>query len=426
VHFEPQAVPAEMASLFRQFVSITTWKPWAKRLADFDRRIAQNPLLDEYFAQRYPIEVAMRHLHQQQLRGARFRLPTDHAETALFGFIAMVARVHPRLGPRGQTRLAGMLRSGLDTEAGLAPLEHEMGIAAHLMARGFDVSFSDIETGGGFDILARRDVAVLEVECKTVSGDLGRKIHQRRLYQLGGQVYQLMGAALERRAVGQLARIQLPDRLRGTDQQLKAIRERLAKVLESGQSISEPSPCAIDYREFSLAGSPFETMRPETLDMEAARQYVERAVGLPLEHAVMVFRPFHSAVVIAIESLQDNSMMRGLVRQLKDSVKSQLTGTFAAAVCVKFTEVTQEQLLEIAEQDKSGQPSALRVASSYLLNREDWRLVHTLAYFTPGRLTASRTVHGQTVTQSVQEQGRPYVFKNPHNAVAGDPRYSIF
>ena len=175
MYFEPQAVPAELAPLVRRFVSITTWKPWAGRLENFDRRVADNPLLDEYFAQRYPIELAMGRLHRRLVRGQRIDLPETYADTVLLSFVSMVARVYARLSPRGQVRLAGMLRSGLDGEAGLAPLEQEMGMAAHLMGRGFDVTFSDIETGNGFDLLAERNGATLEVECKTVSGDLGRK-----------------------------------------------------------------------------------------------------------------------------------------------------------------------------------------------------------------------------------------------------------
>lgn len=426
VHFESQVVSAEMPSLVRQFVSITTWEPWAERLAYFDRRIADNPLLDEYLARRYPIELAMGQLHRRQLRSQKIKLPATHTETALLSFVAIVARVHHRLNPLGQKRLAGMLRSGLDTEAGLAPLEHEMGIAAHLMGRGFDVKFSDIETGGGFDFLAERDSAVLEVECKTVSGDLGRKIHLRRLYQLGDRVFPLMTAALERRACGQLARIVLPDRLNGTDQQLQAICERLTKVLDTGELIPRPDPCAIEYREFSLVGGPFDASNPATIEREAVRQHVERAVGLSIKHVVMLFRPPSAAVMVAVESLQNDGMMSGLVRQLKESVKRQFTGTRQEAVCVKFLDVTQRDLLAIAEEDRSGQPSALKIASNNLLDREDWKLVNTLAYLTPGVPVASRAIDGRVVTNSIQEQGRTYTFKNFHNPLARDPRYSIF
>ena len=60
----------------------------------------------------------------------------------------------------------------------------EMATAAHLMRRHCDVEFHDLETGGGFDFLANRAGATLEVECKMVSGDLGRQIHRKRVLEL--------------------------------------------------------------------------------------------------------------------------------------------------------------------------------------------------------------------------------------------------
>lgn len=426
MNFTPQAVPAEILPLVRRFISITTWKPWSQRLEQFDRLIAGNPLLDEYLAERYPIELAMRQLHGRLLRGQKIKLPATYAETALFSFIAMVARVYPRLSARGQVRLAGMARSGLDTEAGLAPLELEMGIAAHLMGRGFDVTFSDMETGSGFDFLVEKEGAALEIECKTVSGDLGRKIHLRRLYQLGGRAFPLMTAALERRTGGQITLIVLPERLYGTDQQFRLILKGLAEALETGKSIAGPDPCAIKYREFSLVGSPFETINPSNILREDVRQWVAQAVDMQIENAVMLFRPSSGVMMIAVESQQKDTVIRGLIRQLKDSVKQQFSGTRPGVVCVKFLDVTQRGLLEVAEKDKTEQPSALGLASNYLLNREDWTPIHTIAYLTPGHPMASRVVRGEVVTSSIQEQSHTYTFTNPRNPMARDGRYVVF
>ncbi len=426
MHFEPQAVPAEIVPLLRRFVSITGWKPWKKRLAALEQQITDNPLLREYFAERYPLELEMGRLHRKLRRGGKIGLPATYRETAARSFVATAARVHQRLSPQGQRRLKGMLRSGLDAVHGLTSVEHEMGIGAHLMGQGFDVTFSDIETGGGFDMLAEREGTEMEVECKTFSGDLGRKIHLRRLYQFGGHVYPLMGKTLDRRPGGQFARILLTGRLQGTDQQLQNIHERLAKVLQDGRSDPAQEPCAVEYRTFSLAGSPFETMEPETLEREVVRQYIEREFGLPIGNVMMLFRPSHGAVVIAVESLQQDALMRGLVRQLKQSVKRQFTGTRPAVICVKFSDITEQELLKIGGQDRSGQPSGLQIATSHLLNRDDWRHIHTLAYFTPGHLTMSRAVDGQSVTRSVQERGQAYVFTNTHHNLAGDARLTIF
>ena len=119
-------------------------------------------------------------------------------------------------------------------------------------------------------------------------------------------------------------------------------------------------------------------------------------------------------------------MMGSLVRQLKQFVKHQFTGTRTAVICVRFSDITEQGLQEIAEQDRSGQPSALQIATSHLLSRDDWTQAHTVAYFTPGHLIMSRAAYGQKVTSSVQERGQCYIFKNPHHELAGDARLVIF
>jgi hypothetical protein len=98
--------------------------------------------------------------------------------------MTMVANVYERLSSRGRQRLRGMLFDGLQTDKGLLGVQHEMTTAAHLMRRHCDVEFHDLETGRGFDFLATRAGAVLEVDCKMVSGDLGRQMHRKRVLEL--------------------------------------------------------------------------------------------------------------------------------------------------------------------------------------------------------------------------------------------------
>ena len=426
MHFDTTAVPAELPALLRRFVSITAWGPWKSRLSALQRQMSSNPLLRELFEARYYLEFEMDRAHRALERGLKIGLPATYEGAAFLSFVAMTVRVHQRLVMKGQRRLAGMIKSGLDAEHGLAPVQFEMLVAAHLMRRDFDVGFSDIESGGGFDFLAERDGVATEVECKTVSGDLGRKIHLRRLYQFGGQIHRLMVAALDLRPGGQLARVRLTGRFSGSDPELKAISERLNKVLNDGASDLETTTFAIEYRAFAWAGSPFEDAHSGSVSTEAVRRYVEQQTGLKLDHLVIVGRPRIGAVVVAIESLQPDAVMRALVEQLKDSVKRQFSGTRPGGLCVRFSDVTESELMDIVKDDRAGQPSSLQKATSYLLGRDDWKMIRTLAYFTPGHLLASRTTDRQSVVDVAQEQGRTYTFTNLNSAFSQDPRLDLF
>ena len=316
-----------------------------------------------------------------------------------------------------------MIRDGLQAEYGLAPLEHEMGVAAHLMSVGFDVTFHDIEGGGGFDILAKRDGLELEVEDKTLSGDVGRKIHRRRMYQLGAHVLPAIERALQNRTGGQLLRVKLPKRLFGTDEYMRGVSAQLSSALSSGNSDPGPDPCAIEYRAFSLDGSPFVSSPPAR---EAAKNFVEQLIGIENVNVIMMVQPARSAVVVTVESAQKDAMMGAMVRSMKETAKFQLTKTRPGVICIRFSDVTQKELLQLAYEDKSGRASGLQIATSALLGRDDWRHVHTIAYLTPGEVIASRYTFGQILTQHVRERGQPYVFKNPYHELAQDTRTAVF
>jgi hypothetical protein len=55
----------------------------------------------------------------------------------------------------------------------------EISIASHFMSKGWDVEFMDYSGAARFDLLARRRMIAIEVECKSTSGDTGRKIHRQ-------------------------------------------------------------------------------------------------------------------------------------------------------------------------------------------------------------------------------------------------------
>src|SRR5262249_39560731 len=131
----------------------------------------------------------------------------------LISFMVGIVRAHQRLSARGRTRLRGMLLDGLKSDHGLLALENEIATALHLLSRGFDVEFHDIEEGSGVDFIARQGGVEIEVECKMISGDLGRKVHRHRAIALFGLLAEISKRTYSAATRGLLVRIALPDRL---------------------------------------------------------------------------------------------------------------------------------------------------------------------------------------------------------------------
>ena len=76
------------------------------------------------------------------------------------------------------------LRDAVNGAYGARPFAYEIGMATHFMQKGWDVEFMDYSGAGRFDLLARLGTVELEVECKSTSGDTGRRIHRQKVNRL--------------------------------------------------------------------------------------------------------------------------------------------------------------------------------------------------------------------------------------------------
>ncbi len=97
-------------------------------------------------------------------------------------FLLGLGQTIPALSEKGKTILLGRIRKGLDE--GLWPLRHELGVAANLSKRGWDIEFHDFEEGGGFDFFVTKDGASYEIEAKAISAFTGWPIKPDGLNKL--------------------------------------------------------------------------------------------------------------------------------------------------------------------------------------------------------------------------------------------------
>jgi hypothetical protein len=217
----------------------------------------------------------------------------------LYCFVAQVAQVYEKLGECGKSRLSGAIRSGLEREFGLGPVAFEMKIAAHLMSRGFDVDFHDLENGGGYDFLAASGGSKLEVECKYISADTGRKIHRRNLYELGGTLSPIMSRAVEDKQGGIHLRVDIPDRLYGSKEQQQALASQIQKAL-TDEIPSENETCGISIERFDISSSLFSAERRTTLTEDDIRVEFCNVKGLESGHTLFRWTPGKTAIVVSL------------------------------------------------------------------------------------------------------------------------------
>jgi len=425
MRFSPDLNVQRIPELLARFLAITGADPWIKRYRSLRSEMQANPLLRPYFAERHGLELRL----GQILTGERKRPdPADPGDYALLSFVAMVVLIYDRLTDLGKKRVAGSLRDGLNsTDRGLRPFKAEIETVTHLMGKGFDVSFQDIDHGGGFDFLATRDGIELEVECKSVSGDLGRQIHHRRMIGLSWYVWPIVQPRLASLDGGRLIRVLLPARLHGRPELLEEIAETTRSVLHTGTSVSTDA-CSVESREFDLAGTPFGSTDPTAVTQDAVQDLLDRELGHGSHHVFFGFRPGRSVVALAVESRKPDSVVGGLMRDLKTAAKTQFTGERPAVLVVQFLELSAANLLELASHDTTDptKAPALQLASNLFFENPARSHIHTLIYRAQSELRVSVATSADRVDRHYQEQGPTYGFKNPNHPLRNDPRYSLF
>jgi hypothetical protein len=131
----------------------------------------------EYFDDKFPLERALKRAVAYRRVASRYPSIYGSGEAQyyqLYSFAFAAVCAHAGLSSGGQTRLCGYLKDGLKSDYGLAPVALEMAVAVHFWAADFDVEFTDMEGRGQFDFLASGAGIELEIDCKAVSGDVGR------------------------------------------------------------------------------------------------------------------------------------------------------------------------------------------------------------------------------------------------------------
>lgn len=417
----------EIPKLISEFISIVGWQNWKKRTDSLLGQIKKNQLLKVYFDEKFAFELELSRLRKRRQKTNKYDFDLNNEKQyKLFSFVAMVVGVHRHLPSQAQKRLGGMIRGQLKDDSGLAPVASEMAVATHLMSREFDVEFNDLETGGGFDFLAKREGVEIEVECKHISGDIGRKIHKRRVYELGGLIVPSLDEVLERQPDGWLLTITVPDRLTGAREQHEAIAKVVEETLRSGQQSSDHSVCSLEVQRFPLADSPFSANSPGAISERAMKDFVEKRLGVSNKHLFCLFEPQKGAVVVVVHSSKPDKVLTGIYRQIKDSSRDQLTGSRPGLMCVHLEDVSGTDLIDLANSegsDPSNGTGLQAMATTVLLKRPQ---VHTVAFTAAGDIKFGSQVFENRVEKHRQEKGSAYSFPNPNHPLADDPLYKVF
>ncbi len=399
------------------------WKQWRRRVEWIAEQVRTNPVMPNFLTERFGLELAftevMRH---RRISGRCPWPPATSDQQRLYSFCAVFSRSHLRLTSKGKARLAGMLRDALQSDYGLAPLAFEMLVVAHLIAKEFDVEFSDAEKGCGFDFLGQKDGVELEVECKLISGDIGRQIHKKRMYQLGSVLLSTLEMIKSRKTGLYIVHLAIPAALGATTELHQQLAQLALSAIEvPGETIRTDSYQAIASRA-EIPKNFLPTLASGELTQEQIKEIAELHFGLVDRNVLMGFDRHGNGAFISIKSAKSDKVLDGIRRQLRDAAKRQFSGSRPGILWCQLLDVTEEELLDLATSD--GTPTGLQIMANRVLRGRP--VIHTLAFSTPGAVKVAKAQeHGMEATTAYQSGG-VYAFYNPSNSHAGIPLYDLF
>jgi len=427
MHLNTEVHDVEIPRLIDKFIAITGMKEWKRRFAWLATQRKQNNLLSDYLGQIYALELELARVRKEIAETGRFGIRIDTVERyRLFAFITGVTKIYERLSPTGQKRLRGMILAGLH-DAGLTPLQQEISVATHLFARGFDVTFSDMETGSGFDFLATRDGIELEVECKRVGLSLGRKIPRLEALTLHKHIEAQIKPVVTRLNCGLFLRVVLPERLTVNYSEQKAIAAAVGKACRTGVTLNGPH-CDVEVHEFQIQGTPFEHAAGQA-DMPVIRAFMEKQFNVKNREMYVLGTKGKRALAVSIESRQSDSVVENLFADLSDSAARQFSKTRPGVLCVQFIDLTDEQIQRIdstSDEASPKRPSYILRETSTFLASPNRAHIHSLAFRGRGDVGRSAAIQGNVLTHHVQEEGSAFFVTNENHPLAKDRRYAIF
>lgn len=430
MHFTTEIYSSEFPALLRRFITITSWSVWKKRIETIERNIRDNPLQSEFYTERHALELEFsRTMATKRRTGQVSEKISSYHQFKFYSFVAMFTRVHQRLENGAKLRLERTLFGALKGDNSLHSIQHELDSVAHLMSRGFDVTFNDLENGGGFDFLAERDHAKIEFECKTVSADIGRKIHKKRLVQLGSRLAPLMSQVLNERRGGHLIKITVPKRLYGTTEfQCSIVKAVERSLSRSKNRFVRPEPCEVSVKEFDLDETPFLLEPTKGIVRHEMESAFERMGLKPDPQAILAYKPGKVALVIVVESCEKDEVLAGVMKQAK-AAADQFSRQRPAIISMRLLDLSAPQIRSLGDSlNDPSKPSGLRIIISAFLSDERRQHVHTIAFDGVADISVERQRRpsGDVIETAWSGTGPAYVLKNPFHPQRNDPACSVF
>lgn len=303
------------------FVALAGTERWQARVADLSARIRPGSLQARATQQRHSLELVLARLSRPELLAKAGR--PERRVLAFAREAAALAETLEEGAPRD--RLRALIR--LDGDGTLVPLFHLLRVAALFRARGFELRPDGLLHGTPYDILVRRDGAVAEVSCETVSAEEGRPMHRGAWAELVDRVNPELQTWLAAHPGRYILKMTLPE---GAERErVGSLHARITQMLSTQKRQDASSDAVLKLDPLVLAGA-HAAGDPE----RALPAKLRQIFGTEAHLAVTGDAGTGSVFVMAARAGRENEVALAVKRRLALAANARLSGAHPGILCV--------------------------------------------------------------------------------------------
>ena len=362
----------EVPEVYRRFAEFVGEVHWRNRIRKIKEEIRGNRFLGEFLRHDNALAYQLDHLRELQVRYGS--IPAWEVNNRqIYPSMSFAAQVLSLAQVAPQPLVEQLRRRVHDTfnkPEAMRALQLELSAATHFARRARKLTWPETTGGGTFDLLVD-DVGPegLEVECKSIGEDKGRKVHKREALDFYGLLWPHIQPTIKGLRTGLSAVLTLQGRLPERHAQRVDLAGSFARAIFAGKGTVLPDGSSVRISEFDPAvlGDIPNGVKPSEV-----RATIDKVSETRNRQTMVVGTRAGGALALTMQSSQDDALLKAVFDALSDSARRQFTGTRGAMFLVGLHGVDSDQLFSVAQQDQdaSQTPTALRIAVSRFLSGE--------------------------------------------------------
>lgn len=361
---------AEIPYIYERFANVICESHWQRRVAALKQEMKGNRFISRYIRDENTVVFQLEHL--RRLREKYGVVPqAEAANVEIYqaaGFAAQVLSIMDASAAAEARQLKRRVHGAIKNPEDMRGLHLELSAATHFRRRGCCVSWPKMSGSGTFDLLVE-DLGPngLEVECKSISDDKGRRIHRREALDFFALLIPHLAPVKRSLCTGLSVVLTVQGRLPTAYKDRVALAKRLTSQVLQGHGADFEDGSKISITDFELARLGDVPSYTDPADVRAA---LDDVTGIRNREAMVIGTRGRGALVVTLQSARDDTFMNAIFDTLSESAKRQFTGKRSAIFLVGLHGLDGQQILLIAEQDRdpAQQPTALRLTVSKFLS----------------------------------------------------------